>query len=117
MAGTHMIVLPGGWYATHAPYEAEPIVDWLTGLGIQASVFRYPLNVRHPAPLEALRAELRNRRACGADRIGLIGFSAGGHLAGLAALAPGTGRRPPSSSSLSATRSRRWRPKPTAPPG
>jgi acetyl esterase/lipase len=91
MAGTHMIVLPGGGYATHAPYEAEPIVDWLTGLGIQASVFRYPLNVRHPAPLEALRAEIRHRRARGADRIGLIGFSAGGHLAGLAALAPGAG--------------------------
>jgi len=56
---------------------------------VQASVFRYPLNVRHPAPLDALRAEIRQRRAEGAQRIGLIGFSAGGHLAGLAALAPG----------------------------
>ena len=89
MAGTHMIVVPGGGYATHAQNEAEPIVDWLRGVGIQASVFRYPLNVRHPAPLDALRAEIRRRRAGGADRIGLIGFSAGGHLAGLAALAPG----------------------------
>jgi acetyl esterase/lipase len=52
-------------------------------------VFRYPLNVRHPAPLDALRAEIGRRRAAGAQRIGLIGFSAGGHLAGLAALAPG----------------------------
>ena len=84
-----MIVVPGGGYATHAQNEAEPIVDWLRGVGIQASVFRYPLNVRHPAPLNALRAEIRRRRAGGADRIGLIGFSAGGHLAGLAALAPG----------------------------
>jgi acetyl esterase/lipase len=89
VAGTHMIVVPGGGYATHAQNEAEPIVDWLRGVGIQASVFRYPLNVRHPAPLDALRAEIRRRRAGGADRIGLIGFSAGGHLAGLAALAPG----------------------------
>lgn len=89
MAGTHMIVVPGGGYATHAQNEAEPIVDWLRGVGIQASVFRYPLNVRHPAPLDALRAEIRRCRAGGADRIGLIGFSAGGHLAGLAALAPG----------------------------
>jgi len=40
-------------------------------------------------PLDALRAEIRRRRTNGADRIGLIGFSAGGHLAGLAALAPG----------------------------
>jgi acetyl esterase/lipase len=38
----------------------------------------------------ALRAEIaRQRAANGAQRIGLIGFSAGGHLAGLAALAPG----------------------------
>jgi len=56
---------------------------------VQASVFRYPLHVRHPAPLDALRAEIARRRAAGAQRIGLIGFSAGGHLAGLAALAPG----------------------------
>ncbi|MGF6947498.1 acetyl esterase/lipase [Streptomyces auratus] len=61
----------------------------LGGLGIQASVFRYSLNARHPAPPHALRAEIRQRRARGADRIGLVGFSAGGHLAGLAALAPG----------------------------
>ncbi|MFF7234050.1 prolyl oligopeptidase family serine peptidase [Streptomyces sioyaensis] len=85
----HVIVLPGGGYAEHAPHEAAPIVDWLSGLGVQASVFRYPLNVRHPVPLHALRAEIRRRRTSGTDRIGLMGFSAGGHLAGLAALAPG----------------------------
>jgi len=88
-AGTHMIVLPGGGYVEHAPHEAEPVANWLGEMGVQASVFRYPLNVRHPAPLEALRAEIARRRAAGAHRIGLIGFSAGGHLAGLAALAPG----------------------------
>ena len=87
--GTHMIVLPGGGYAAHAPHEAEPVASWLSEIGMQASVFRYPLNVRHPAQLDALRAEIRRRRADGAQRIGLIGFSAGGHLAGLAALAPG----------------------------
>jgi acetyl esterase/lipase len=88
-AGTHMIVLPGGGYAGHTPYEAEPVASWLGEMNMQASVFRYPLNVRHPAPLDALRAEIGRRRAAGAQRIGLIGFSAGGHLAGLAALAPG----------------------------
>jgi acetyl esterase/lipase len=86
---THMIVLPGGGYAAHAPHEAEPVARWLSEIGMQASVFRYPLNVRHPVPLDALRAEIGRRRAAGAQRIGLIGFSAGGHLAGLAALAPG----------------------------
>lgn len=89
MASTHVIVLPGGGYATHTPHEAEPVARWLTGIGVSAHVFRYPLNARHPVPLEALRAEIRRRRAQGAQRIGLIGFSAGGHLAGLAALAPG----------------------------
>ena len=84
-----MIVLPGGGYAAHTQHEAEPVARWLGEMGVQASVFRYPLNVRHPAPLDALRAEIGRRRAAGAERIGLIGFSAGGHLAGLAALAPG----------------------------
>ncbi|MFD4598589.1 alpha/beta hydrolase [Streptomyces sp. NPDC058464] len=85
----HVIVLPGGGYVQHARHEAEPVAEWLTGLGLglAASVFRYPLDVRHPVPLEALRAEIRRLRAEGADRIGLVGFSAGGHLAGLAALA------------------------------
>jgi acetyl esterase/lipase len=84
-----MIVLPGGGYAEHAPHEAEPVARWLGDIGVRASVFRYPLNVRHPVPLDALRAEIASRRAGGAQRIGLMGFSAGGHLAGLAALAPG----------------------------
>lgn len=49
-------------------------------------MFRYPVQARHPAPLEALRAEIRRVRASGAERIALMGFSAGGHLAGHAAL-------------------------------
>jgi acetyl esterase/lipase len=89
---THLIVLPGGGYAEYAAHEGDPIVKWLSGLGFRASVFRYPLLVRHPAPLLALRAEIRRLRDGGAERIGLIGFSAGGHLAGLAALAPGGSR-------------------------
>jgi len=89
VTSTHVIVLPGGGYAAHAPHEAEPVARWLGEIGVPASVFRYPLHVRHPAPLDALRAEIGRRRVAGAQRIGLIGFSAGGHLAGLAALAPG----------------------------
>jgi hypothetical protein len=44
-AGTYMIVLPGGGYAEHAPHEAEPVAEWLGEIGVQASVFRYPLTV------------------------------------------------------------------------
>ena len=72
----------------HAENEAEPIADWLRGLGIAASVLRYPLNARHPIPLDAVRSEVRRLRATGVARVGVIGFSAGGHLAGLAALSP-----------------------------
>jgi acetyl esterase/lipase len=90
-SGTHMIVLPSGGYAEHVAHEAEPVAEWLKGLGLRANVFRYPLHARHPVPLEALRAGIRRRREEGADRIGIIGFSAGGHLAGLAALAPSAG--------------------------
>ena len=89
----HVIVLPGGGYIEHAAHEADPVADWLTGVGIEASVFRYPLNVRHPAPLEALQAEISRLRDEGAETIGLVGFSAGGHLAGLAALAPNADAR------------------------
>jgi acetyl esterase/lipase len=89
VTGTHIVVLPGGGYAVHSAHEAEPVAAWLTGQGIAASVFRYPLHARHPVPLLALRAEIRRRRSAGASRVGLMGFSAGGHLAGLAALAPG----------------------------
>jgi acetyl esterase/lipase len=83
----HVIVCPGGGYAGYAENEAEPVAQWLRGLGLPASVFRYPVHARHPAPVEAVRAEIRRIRKGGAGRIALMGFSAGGHLAGHAALA------------------------------
>src|SRR5215470_150023 len=68
VTGTHMIVLPGGGYAEHAPHEAELVAGWLGEIGVQASVFRYPLNVRHPVPLwdwTVSRAPVsRNDRQC-----------------------------------------------------
>lgn len=92
---THLVVLPGGGYATHAERSSEPIADWLGSIGVSASVFRYPLE-RHPAPLLAIREEIARRRADGHEVVGVIGFSAGGHAAGLAAYAPnaGAGERP-----------------------
>jgi acetyl esterase/lipase len=84
----HVIVLPGGGYAVHAERTAEPVAEWLGSAGVSASVFRYPLLARHPAPLDAIRAELRTQRARHNGPVGIIGFSAGGHAAGLAAYAP-----------------------------
>ncbi len=84
-----MIVLPGGGYRRHAPHEGEPVAEWLRSIGLAASVFAYPVKTRHPAPLDAVRAEIRRIRDAGAPRVGVIGFSAGGHAAGMAAYTPG----------------------------
>jgi acetyl esterase/lipase len=89
MTDTHIIVLPGGGYSVHAPHEAEPVAEWLEGVGISASVFRYPVSSRHPGPLLAIQEEIGRVRSAGATRVGLLGFSAGGHAAGHAALSGG----------------------------
>ncbi|MCD5310697.1 alpha/beta hydrolase [Kineosporia babensis] len=84
-----VLVLPGGGYRVHAPHEAEPIVEWLGTQGWPAKIVNYPLRTAHPAPLRAVSRAVARERAGGARRVGVIGFSAGGHLAGLSALAPG----------------------------
>ena len=83
---THVLVLPGGGYQRHAEHEGEPVADWLRTLGVEASVFEYPVKTRHPKVVDAVAAEVRRLRSEGATRIGLLGFSAGGHAAGHAAL-------------------------------
>ncbi|MFK4759910.1 alpha/beta hydrolase [Microbacterium sp. ZW T5_45] len=80
-----VLVLPGGGYRSHAPHEAEPIVEWFRGLGLSASVLRYPLG-RHPAPTLAVHERIAELRSSGIRRVLLAGFSAGGHVAALAAL-------------------------------
>ncbi len=69
--------------------EGEVVAERLRSFGLSADVFAYPVRTRHPGPLDAVRAEIRRVRAAGADRVALLGFSAGGHLAGHAAFAPG----------------------------
>lgn len=87
MSRPSMLVLPGGGYLLHAQQEAEPVAEWLESIGWRARVLRYPVGVRHPAPLHAVRDAVRAERAGGAEVVGVLGFSAGGHLAGHAALA------------------------------
>lgn len=89
----HVIVLPGGGYQRISDNESQPIADWLGSLGLSTSVHRYPVQSRHPAVVESVRREIRERRDAGAERIALIGFSAGGHAAGHATLAPGASAR------------------------
>lgn len=89
-----VVVCPGGGYGGLAmDYEGHEVARWLAENGIAGVVLRYRLGPKyhHPAPLQdALRA-LRTVRHHAADwkidpaRVGILGFSAGGHLTGSAA--------------------------------
>ncbi len=83
---THVIVLPGGGYHRHAPHEGEPVAAWLRTLGVEASVYEYPVLTRHPGVVDAVADSVSRIRKQGASKVGLLGFSAGGHAAGHAAL-------------------------------
>ncbi|MCS7237056.1 MAG: alpha/beta hydrolase [Thermoguttaceae bacterium] len=89
--GTGVCVCPGGGYGFLAfDHEGRQIARWFNSLGIAAFVVDYRHRRKgygHPAPLQdALRA-VRTVRARAEefgvrpDRIGIMGFSAGGHLA------------------------------------
>eukprot|EP00927_Polykrikos_kofoidii_P056956 TRINITY_DN51052_c0_g1_i1.p1 TRINITY_DN51052_c0_g1~~TRINITY_DN51052_c0_g1_i1.p1 ORF type:complete len:284 (+),score=37.27 TRINITY_DN51052_c0_g1_i1:57-908(+) len=95
--GAIIIVVPGGNYDECDIYcgEGQPIALWLAEMGITAVVLQYRcVSQGHfwPAQFEdwALCAKAVYEQAasweCDRDRIGVIGFSAGGHLASYAAL-------------------------------
>jgi acetyl esterase/lipase len=94
-----VIVLPGGGYGRHAPHEAEPVAEWLGSLGLAAFVCRYRVwPNRHPAPLADAERAVRLVRAraeewgVDAARVGVLGFSAGGHCAATVACLGQPGR-------------------------
>lgn len=84
-ASATILVLPGGGYGMHADHEGEPVAEWLRSLGFESRVLKYPLHTRHPGPLRFVQREIAAERESGASSVGVLGFSAGGHLAGLAA--------------------------------
>jgi acetyl esterase/lipase len=82
-----VIVCPGGGYEFKAPHEGRPVARMLNAAGIHAFVLDYrvaPYTIDHP--LEDLKRAIRTVRASSeewgvlADHIGVLGFSAGGHL-------------------------------------
>ncbi|MDF2925927.1 MAG: esterase/lipase-like protein [Paenibacillaceae bacterium] len=86
-----VVVLPGGGYHTRAPHEGEPIAKWLNTLGISAFVLDYRVApYKHPVPLNDAQRALRHVRSqaeawkVDPSRLGILGFSAGGHLASTA---------------------------------
>jgi acetyl esterase/lipase len=86
--GTAAIVCPGGSYA-NLSYEGEGIKPalWFNRLGVTAFILKYRLKeYGQPAPLQDILRAIRTVRSRAAefglrpDRIGVLGFSAGGHL-------------------------------------
>lgn len=76
-----VVVCPGGGYEMKAPHEGDPIAEMLNEAGVSAYVLDYRVSPCHYlAPLtDALRA-IRVVRAMGYEKVGILGFSAGGHL-------------------------------------
>jgi acetyl esterase/lipase len=88
--GTAVIVCPGGGYgALTMDKEGNDIARWLNSLGVAAFVLKYRLGpkYRHPVEIGDAQRAIRTVRSKAAqfrilpDRVGIMGFSAGGHLA------------------------------------
>jgi acetyl esterase/lipase len=88
--GSAVIVVPGGAYLGLASnLEGRQVADWFTARGMTAFVLKYRLGAKYlyPIPLEDAQRAVRLVRSMAAtygfspDRIGMVGFSAGGHLA------------------------------------
>jgi acetyl esterase/lipase len=96
-SGTGIIVCPGGGYNILAwNLEGTEIAEWLNSIGITAVVLKYRVPRRdpahpHAAPLQDAQRAIRHVRHRAADwgidpnRIGMLGFSAGGNLVVMAA--------------------------------
>ena len=92
--GSAVLICPGGGYSHLAMYkEGKKVALWLNSLGITAFVLKYRMPTdlimkdKSIGPLqdaqEAIRTIRRNAKECNIDpaKIGVLGFSAGGHLA------------------------------------
>src|ERR1035437_9963573 len=100
--GAAVVVLPGGAYVgLAANLEGRQVADWFTSRGFRAFVVQYRLSSNGyilPIPLLDARRAVQTVRArardyfIDPDRIVLIGFSAGGHLAALASTQSVPGR-------------------------
>lgn len=86
--GAAIVICPGGGYAIHATdHEGVQPAKYFNSIGVTAFVLRYRLSpYRHPVPLMDAQRALRFVRAHAEEfkidshRVGIMGFSAGGHL-------------------------------------
>jgi len=88
--GCCVVILPGGGYGALAvDHEGQQVANWLNSIGVTAAVVTYRLGPKyhHPAPLQDAQQGIRYVRANAGGlkidphRVGIMGFSAGGHLA------------------------------------
>jgi acetyl esterase/lipase len=88
--GAAMVICPGGGYSELCDYEGHDYALWLNQMGVTCFVLKYRLGsngYHHPAMLNDASRAVRTVRAnavkYGIDpnRIGIMGSSAGGHLA------------------------------------
>jgi acetyl esterase/lipase len=93
MNGAAVVVCPGGGYGGLAKHEGQPVAEWLNTLGVTGFVLKYRLGsnkYRHPVMMEDVNRAIRTVRSHAGEwkldpnRIGVLGFSAGGHLASTA---------------------------------
>ena len=102
-----VIVFPGGGYEYLSKRESEPVAKKFVELGFHAAVCRYRVNPAvYPVPLEDARNAVKYTRehaaelGVKADKIAVLGFSAGGHLAGMVSNMPGSPAARPDASIL-----------------
>ncbi len=93
LSGTAIVIVPGGGYQNLAmDHEGRQVAAFFNSMGVTAAILRYRLGPRYHHPIELGDAQrairlLRSRaQELGVlpNRIGMIGFSAGGHLAATA---------------------------------
>jgi acetyl esterase/lipase len=92
--GCAVVICPGGGYAGLAmDHEGHQVARWLNDIGVAGIILQYRLGPKyhHPVPLQDAQRALRYVRAHAKEwkidpaRVGILGFSAGGHLASTAA--------------------------------
>ncbi|MDF1740834.1 MAG: alpha/beta hydrolase [Verrucomicrobiales bacterium] len=100
--GTAVIVCPGGGYNILAySHEGTEVCEWLNSIGITAGLLKYRVPRRdqlakHEAPLQDVQRAIGMMRARAdewkikSDKIGVLGFSAGGHLSSMALTSDGS---------------------------
>lgn len=77
-----VVVIPGGGYVGKAAHEGDPIAEMLNRADISAYVLDYRVHPCHMcAPLADASRAIRLVRSLGYERVAILGFSAGGHLA------------------------------------